>query len=110
MIDLETGELQALRWILKKGPRPLSGQHSEGLDTANEKIVAELKVRREEGPVDEDKDYGPEEIGAALGACIGSYIAHDVTKREFLRLVGDMYNGIYNDPRVVEARAKEMKH
>jgi len=46
-----------------------------------------------------DKDYGPTIVAQMLGVCIGSYIGHGVTKREFVKLAADMYTGIAKDLR-----------
>lgn len=47
----------------------------------------------------DDKDYGPKEIAAIVGVCVGSYICHRVTKQEVLELVGEIYEDIVNHAR-----------
>ena len=42
----------------------------------------------------EDGDFGPAEIGAMLGVCIGLYINHDVSRESLVEMVGDMYDDI----------------
>ena len=42
----------------------------------------------------DEKDFGPEEIGAMFGLCIGLYIKHGVKRKDLLKLARDLYNDI----------------
>jgi hypothetical protein len=63
---------------------------------------------RADDPIDEDKDYGPAELGVALGTVLGLYIHHGVTKKEVLALVGDIHRDITEELR--KRQEPEMKH
>lgn len=71
---------------------PDAAEHRKMFD--NEKIESAIPAICMNKQSEVEKDYGPSEIAAVLGVCVGSYLHHKVTKEELLLLVGGMYDDI----------------
>ena len=58
---------------------------------------------------DEERDFGPADIGAMQGVCVGLYIKNGVSKKDLLGLIGDLYDGIL-DAAIAKGKEREARN